>query len=300
MCVKILARSQRASRSADARHSPHRSRCLHRGGGADGRARRGVGELLRGLGAFAEADAAARRASESTSRPVARSWRRVRSSATKARLFIGQSDPEAAAAFAADLAPDWPALQGVVGAPAACEAFARTLAASAPAAWQSLRVRLRQHALTAVADVPAAPGAPRVADEADIAVAASTRSSRSSSRSGIPDSPERVRDAAADARRARRFLDLGRRRPGRPSPASTMPRPISRGSPRCTRFPTAAAAATRRRWSRRCRASCSRAASAGSFSRPTSRTRRRTRSTRGSASCRRPTNAHFDFVDARG
>jgi len=106
-------------------------------------------------------------------------------------LFMGQSDPVAAVAFADDVAPDWPKLQGVVGALAACEAFARR--------WRAItgrehfiRVQLRQHALTAVAAVPAAPGGPRVAVEDDLpwlmdgqrAFIAET---------GIPDSVERIR-----------------------------------------------------------------------------------------------------------
>lgn len=80
---------------------------------------------------------------------------------------VGQSDPEAAAAFAADLASEWPALQGVVGAPAACDAFARTWReATGRAAVE--RVRLRQHTLTAVAQVPTVKGAPFISDEADV------------------------------------------------------------------------------------------------------------------------------------
>ena len=54
-------------------------------------------------------------------------------------------------------ARDWAELQGVVGAPGSCEAFARK--------WKDLtgrghrlRVRMRQHALSAVNDVPAVPG----------------------------------------------------------------------------------------------------------------------------------------------
>src|SRR4029453_12855980 len=39
-------------------------------------------------------------------------------------LFMGQSDPAAAVAFAEDLAPHWPKLQGGVGARDAREAFA--------------------------------------------------------------------------------------------------------------------------------------------------------------------------------
>jgi predicted GNAT family acetyltransferase len=106
-------------------------------------------------------------------------------------LFMGQSDPAAAVAFADDVAPDWPKLQGVVGALDACKAFARR--------WRAItgrehfiRVQLRQHALTAVAAVPAAPGGPRMAVEDDLrwlmdgqrAFIAET---------GIPDSVERIR-----------------------------------------------------------------------------------------------------------
>lgn len=82
-------------------------------------------------------------------------------------VIVGQSDPEAAVAFAADLAADWPALQGVMGSPAAAGAFAL--------AWRERtgrghveRVRLRQHGLTAVADVPSVPGAPYVSTEDDV------------------------------------------------------------------------------------------------------------------------------------
>ncbi len=82
-------------------------------------------------------------------------------------VVVGQSDPGAAAAFADDLACDWAGLQGVLGALAGCEAFARR--------WRdltgrrhALRAHLRQHVLTAVADVPRPPGATRVAVAADI------------------------------------------------------------------------------------------------------------------------------------
>lgn len=104
---------------------------------------------------------------------------------------VGQSDPDAAAAFAADLASEWPALQGVVGAPAACDAFARTWR-EATGRGAVERVRLRQHTLTAVADVPAVNGALFISDEADIEwlleayLAFITEV-------GIPDSQERAR-----------------------------------------------------------------------------------------------------------
>jgi len=106
-------------------------------------------------------------------------------------LFMGQSDPAAAVAFAEDLAPDWPKLQGVVGARDACEAFARR--------WREItgrehliRVRLRQHVLTTVAPVPAAPGASRVADEADLFWLMEGQFAFVAE-AGLPDSAERIR-----------------------------------------------------------------------------------------------------------
>ncbi len=83
-------------------------------------------------------------------------------------IIIGQSDPLAAAAFAADLATDWPVLQGVVGAPMACEAFLRRWR-ELTGRGHALRVRLRQHTLTTVSDVPSAKGSARVATDADLA-----------------------------------------------------------------------------------------------------------------------------------
>jgi predicted GNAT family acetyltransferase len=107
-------------------------------------------------------------------------------------VIIGQSDAAAATAFADDLAQGGMGLQGVVGALPAVEAFAQR--------WneltgrvQRLRVRLRQHALVAVKDLPAADGLPRTATEADIdrliewqcAFAAEV---------GLPDPPARIRE----------------------------------------------------------------------------------------------------------
>ena len=107
-------------------------------------------------------------------------------------VLIGESDAAASAAFAEDIAPDWPDLQGVIGAATGCDAFVRK--------WKELtgrdcrlRVRLRQHVLTAVSDVPAAPGAVRLALAADtdwlieqqIAFIEEV---------GVPDPPERLRE----------------------------------------------------------------------------------------------------------
>lgn len=80
--------------------------------------------------------------------------------------IIGQSDAAAAMAFAEDLARDGTGLQGVVGALPATEAFARCWYRLTTRTHR-LRVRLRQHALATVSDVPAAPGTPRAATEAD-------------------------------------------------------------------------------------------------------------------------------------
>jgi predicted GNAT family acetyltransferase len=107
-------------------------------------------------------------------------------------LLIGESDAAAAVAFAADLTSDWPDLHGVVGAPAGCEAFAGK--------WQELtgrghrlRVRMRQHALTVVSDVPTAPGTARTATSAD-AEWLLDRQIAFIAEVGIHDRPERMRE----------------------------------------------------------------------------------------------------------
>jgi uncharacterized protein len=108
-------------------------------------------------------------------------------------VIVGESDAAAVVAFADDLAPDWPQLQGVVGAPAVSEAFARRWHDLTGRA-HALRVRLRQHMLTRVEDVPAVSGAPRVAMDADIAWLVAGQSAFIAEL-GIPDSPERMRAA---------------------------------------------------------------------------------------------------------
>ena len=106
-------------------------------------------------------------------------------------VVVGASDAAAAVAFAEDLARDWPGLQGVVGAPAACDAFAARwteLTGRVP----RLRVRLRQHALTAVNRVPPAPGASREAVAKDEAWLIE-RQIAFIAEAGVPDSTDRIR-----------------------------------------------------------------------------------------------------------
>jgi predicted GNAT family acetyltransferase len=107
-------------------------------------------------------------------------------------VLIGASDVAAAHAFADDLASDWPELQGVMGAPAGCEAFARR--------WRDLtgrshrlRVRLRQHMLTTVNAVPSARGAPRLAEVGDVEWLIEMHVAFIAE-VGVPDPPERVRE----------------------------------------------------------------------------------------------------------
>jgi len=107
-------------------------------------------------------------------------------------VIIGQSDAAAATAFADDLARDSTGLQGVVGAVSAVEAFAGR--------WRELtgrthrmRVRLRQHALTVVNDVPGARGAPRTATEADTEWLIE-RQYAFMAEAGLPDPRARVRE----------------------------------------------------------------------------------------------------------
>jgi predicted GNAT family acetyltransferase len=106
-------------------------------------------------------------------------------------VVVGQSDARAAAAFADDLARQWPDLQGVVGSKLGCMAFAQR--------WRertgrgcALRVHMRQHALTAVSDVPAPPGGPRVAVQGDLPWLLDAQVAFIAE-AGIPDAPDKVR-----------------------------------------------------------------------------------------------------------
>jgi len=107
-------------------------------------------------------------------------------------VLIGESDIAAARAFAEDLAGDWPELQGVMGAPAGCEAFAQRWR-DLTGCMHRLRVRLRQHALTAVNAVPTAPGVPRLAEVGDLEWLID-RHIAFIAEVGLPDPPERVRE----------------------------------------------------------------------------------------------------------
>ena len=104
-------------------------------------------------------------------------------------LLVGASDAGAAVAFADDLAGEWPALKGVMGAHDAAYAFAarwREHTSAVPV----LRVHLRQHVLTEVVDIPAAPGTARVAGEADLPWLADAQAAFLAE-VGMPGTPER-------------------------------------------------------------------------------------------------------------
>ena len=140
-------------------------------------------------------------------------------------VIIGASDAEAAAAFAADLAPDWPELQGVVGAPRRLRCVRARMEASSPGARAALRVRLRQHVLTAVNAVPAAPRHHRASRRRPTRTGSSTARSRSSRKSA---SPTRPNGCARSCRRASRaaISGSGTTVVRSPMPATTTPRPI--------------------------------------------------------------------------
>ena len=104
--------------------------------------------------------------------------------------ILGASDADAAAAFADDLVSGLPDLQGVMGAHAPAQAFARRWRERTGRA-HALRVQLRQHRLTAVADVPVAPGCSRVAGEADVSWLIDAQIAFITE-VGMPDAAERV------------------------------------------------------------------------------------------------------------
>ena len=105
-------------------------------------------------------------------------------------VLLGASDADAAVAFADDLAGEWPALKGVMGSHAAANAVARRWRLHTSAE-PVLRVHLRQHVLTAVADIPAAPGTARVAGEADLPWLIDAQAAFLAE-VGMPGTPERV------------------------------------------------------------------------------------------------------------
>lgn len=106
-------------------------------------------------------------------------------------LFVEATDAAPAAAFADDLAAEYPSLQGVAGARATCEAFARRWRERTARA-MVLRAHLRHHLLTDVVEVPAVTGGMRMAMDADadwlldaaLAFVAEA---------GMPDTPTQVR-----------------------------------------------------------------------------------------------------------
>ena len=204
-------------------------------------------------------------------------------------LLIGESDAAAAAAFAVDLARDWPELQGVVGAPAGCEAFARQVEGS----HRARPPLARSHApARAVHRQRRARGTRKREDgHARRRGLADRAADRVHRRSGHSRSARARARAAPFAHRARGFPDLGRR------PAGRL-RGLQRRGPglRADRPCLHAAGVSRLglrdgagRGARR--ASCWRAASASSSSRPTLRIPRRMRFTRGSDSAPRTTIA---------
>ncbi len=107
-------------------------------------------------------------------------------------VIVGQSDPDAAAAFADDLAPEWPALQGVSGSREAGLAFAERWRGATGRA-HAVRVHLRQHALDAVSSVPPAQGSARVATEDDLSWLLEAYRAFIVE-VGIPESPERAQE----------------------------------------------------------------------------------------------------------
>ncbi len=106
-------------------------------------------------------------------------------------MLVEESDPEAAAAFAADVTGDCPDLPGVVGALAACESFARVWRQRTGRGY-ALRFHLRHHVLTEVAPVPSASGAVRLAVDGDHDWLVAGQLAFVTE-AGVPEAPERVR-----------------------------------------------------------------------------------------------------------
>lgn len=115
-------------------------------------------------------------------------------------MLVEESDPEAAAAFAADAAAEYPELPGVVGALAACESFASVWRQRTGRA-HAMRFHLRHHVLTEVAPVPPASGAVRLAVDGDRDWLVDAQLAFLAE-AGLPDAAERVR-AAVPGRLAR-------------------------------------------------------------------------------------------------
>jgi len=119
-------------------------------------------------------------------------------------VMVETAVPALAAQFADDLADEHPALQGVGGPRAACEAFARRWHERTRRA-HVVRVHMGHHMLTAVAPVPAVTGRMRLAtaDDLDWLLEASLAFVTDA---GLPDSPARI------ARNVPQFLARGRYR----------------------------------------------------------------------------------------
>jgi len=106
-------------------------------------------------------------------------------------LLVGASEPALAAHFADDLAGEHPALHGVGGALAACEAFARRWRTRTRRA-HVLRAHLRHHVLTEVASLPAVRGAMRPARDGDVEWLVDA-SLAFVAEAGVPEAPAQVR-----------------------------------------------------------------------------------------------------------
>ena len=106
-------------------------------------------------------------------------------------LVIDNSDPQAAAALAADLASRRVQVAHVIGEEPACAAFVAAWRAYVPCV-ASAGMRMRHHMLTALTELPPAPGLLRVAHEADMPWLA--RHAQAFAREArLPDRPEDVR-----------------------------------------------------------------------------------------------------------